>query len=151
MTNSSSFQQTMHQSTLCLFAKVTILTVWLKTWVLTVHWAIQNTATFIVLYLRRTLITITCLCERLLVFLQVMMIWLSLLSTIYWNFTSVLTNKGILLGLLNAWQNPFQNSLLHYLQWSDCYCDKTYSGSGVNHMWILKNLKNLQINVSFFQ
>ena len=70
--------------------------------------------------------------------------WIFHRSTGFLNYTSVLSNSAVLLGLPNA---PLNLSKLLTCTLSEVktglqtYCDTRYSRGGVNQMWILKNSK----------
>jgi hypothetical protein len=64
-------------------------------------------------------------------------------STGFLNYTSVLSNSVILLGLPNAPTKPLSKLLSAGKTGLHSYCDTSYSRGGVNQMWILKNSKDL--------
>jgi hypothetical protein len=72
--------------------------------------------------------------------------WIYHRSTGFLNYTSVLSNSAILLGLPNAPLNlsKLLTCILPAVKTGlQSYCHTRYSGSGVNQMWILKNSKDL--------
>ena len=70
--------------------------------------------------------------------------WIYRHSTGFLNYTSVLTNSVILLGLPNDPRNLFPNYInIYSISGLHSYCDTSYPRSGVNQTWFLKNYKDM--------
>jgi len=73
--------------------------------------------------------------------------WIYNHSTEFLNYTCVLSNRAILMGLHNCSRKPLSKLLLCILSavksGLQSYCDTSYSRGGVNQMWILKISKDL--------
>jgi hypothetical protein len=73
--------------------------------------------------------------------------WIFHQFTGFLHYTSVRSNRVILLGLPNVPPKPFSKFLTCILSavkiGLQSYCDTSYSMGGVNQIWILKNSKEL--------